>query len=163
MIIVEDGTIVAGANSYITEAELADYATARGLTITPGDEEMYIIESTDYLETLKFIGTKMTRDQSLQWPRYNVAIDGWSYLPTDIPPQLKNAQLVIALSISQGNSPIANIEAAVKRVKADVVEIEFADGAVVNTFVPAISAALKKLIRGSNNGMSFTVYRTGEY
>ena len=161
MIIVENGTIVAGANSYVTEAELADYATARGMTITPGDEELYLIEATDYLETLNFIGDKVSKDQPLQWPRYHVYIDDWHYPDTEIPKELKNAQLVIALSMSQGNSPMANITAAVKRVKADVVEVEFADGAVVNTVVPAISASLKKLIRGYNNGWSFKVYRGG--
>ena len=42
-IIVEDGSLVTGANSYISEADLTTYATDRGIVIT-GTNSILIIK-----------------------------------------------------------------------------------------------------------------------
>ena len=75
-IIVEDGSVVAGANSYVTEAELTTYAADRGITLTAATDVL-LIKAMDYIESLSFIGTKFSEGQSLQWPRSNVYIDGF--------------------------------------------------------------------------------------
>ena len=41
-IIVEDGTVVPGANSYASEAELTTYAADRGITLTAATDVMQI-------------------------------------------------------------------------------------------------------------------------
>jgi hypothetical protein len=157
-IIVEDGTIVAGANSYVTEAELTAYATARGVTLTAGTEQL-LIESMDYIESQSFIGTKKTADQPLQWPREGVYIDGY-YVESDvIPNDLKTAQLATATAIDQGNGPQNVLSAAVKREKVDVIEVEYQDGAMSGTIDPKINASLKKLISGGGNIYNFNVSR----
>lgn len=50
MIIVEDGSIVAGANSFVSLVDMKSYLTVRGIT-PPSDEqiEIYTIFATDYL------------------------------------------------------------------------------------------------------------------
>ena len=65
---IEDGTGVAGANTYLSEDEFAAYASARGKIIT-GSLEQLIIQAMDYVETLRFRGQKNSSDQALQWPR----------------------------------------------------------------------------------------------
>lgn len=161
-IIVENGTIVAGANSYVSEAELTSYATARGVTLT-GTPESLLIKAMDYVETQPFIGTKLTRDQPLQWPRSGVVIDGWSYPPSEIPDELKTAQMTVALAIDEGNDPLAPVSPAIKRkrVKADTVEseTEYQDGASASSFSVTIGRAFAKLTTAGGGSSQFAVRR----
>ena len=157
-ITVEDGSIVSGANSYVTEAELTAYATARGVTLTTGAEQL-LIEAMDYIEAQSFIGTKKTATQALQWPRDNVYVDGYYIESTTIPNDLKTAQKATALAIQNGNGPQNVLSAAVKREKVDVIEVEYQDGAMRGTIDPKINASLKKLITGAGNIYNFTVSR----
>jgi hypothetical protein len=75
-IVVEDGSIVASANSYVSAADLSTYATDRGITIN-GTAAVLLIQAMDYLEQQDFQGYKYTDDQALQWPRGDVYIDGY--------------------------------------------------------------------------------------
>lgn len=158
-IIVEDGTIVANANSYVTEADLASYAADRGITIT-GDPSELLVRATDYLETLKFIGARETRDQPLEWPRIGVIIDGFNYLPTEIPEDLKQGQMEVALSIDSGIDPLAPIERSTKKEVVGPIEVEYMDNSVSSEINPKINAYLSKLIvGGSTGGIQFVVSR----
>lgn len=156
-IIVEDGTIVANANSYVTELELTTYATSRGITLS-GTPEQLLIVAMDFIEQQNFIGTKSTRDQSLQWPRESVWVDGYYYEPDEIPVELKTSQMTAAISVDQGNDPSAIIEPAVKREKVDVLEVEYQDGAGGSIDV-ALMRSLSKIIVNSSGFGNFTVSR----
>lgn len=156
-IVVEDGSIVSGANSYATEAELQAYADARGITVA-GQTDEDLLKAMDYLETQPFIGRKSTQAQPLQWPRTGVIIDGYSYEASNLPAELKEALLVIAISIDQGLDPLANLAPPVKRkrVKAGSVEseTEYQDGAASRALSVSIGRALKKLIRSGGSQLS---------
>lgn len=154
-IIVEDGSIVSNANSYVTIAELEAYATARGVTITSA--ELQLTKSMDYIERLSFIGVKSTQDQSLQWPRYNVIIDGYYLDSNVIPNELKNAQIETAMSIFAGTDPLADIPRQKKSATVGAVSVEY-QGTQSTTIVRKINTALSKLLV-SNNGISFPVMR----
>lgn len=148
-IVVEDGTVVTGANSYCTTDELDTYASDRGYTLTGtyGDQSEILIKANDYLEGQDFIGVKSSRAQPLVWPRYDVYIEGWLQPSNTIPPELKTAQLAIALAIDAGNDPLAVIDRAVKREKVDVIEIEYQDNAADAEIIRSIAHPLKKLLR----------------
>jgi hypothetical protein len=105
-IIVEDGTNVDDANSYVTLLEVREFAEARGFTLPEDDSsvEFKIIIANDYLESLKFKGYKTNevlngevyeaKTQALQWPRMLVFIED-NIEPLDehsIPLKIKNAQ-----------------------------------------------------------------------
>lgn len=155
-IVVEDGSIVAGANSYVSEAELTSYAGDRGVTIT-GDEEELLIRAMDYVESLNFIGIKLTQDQPLQWPRANVVIDGY-YVYTDvIPNELKKGLMETALSIDNGEDPLANVPRQKSSVQVGDLAVTYEKGQATTT-VRKISASLKKLVT-SMGGASFKVDR----
>jgi len=158
-IVVEDGSVVSGANSYVSEAELSAFATARGITLS-GDEEELLIQAMDYIESLSYIGSKQTRDQSLQWPRVNVLIDGY-YINSDvIPAELKNGLMQTALSIDAGISPQQTLGRAVKRKKVDGLEIEYMDAAVTNTIDVKIKGFLWKLLSvGGIGGNTINVFK----
>lgn len=157
-IIVEDGSIVTGANSYTSEAELTAYAADRGVTLTAA-ESVLLIKAMDYLETLSYIGTKKTAAQPLQWPRTGVTIDGYSFASDAIPSQLKAAQLALAVSIDAGADPLATIDRATKREKVDVLEVEYMDNAASKAIISSVNAQLAKLLAGGNIGNSYRVVR----
>lgn len=79
VLIVEDGTGVANANAYTTQAFVTQYAFSRGQLINPQISHMVL--ATDYLESLagEYKGRPTSYTQPLQWPRtvvpYNVFAD----------------------------------------------------------------------------------------
>lgn len=154
-IVVEDGTIVTGANSYVTSAELTTYATDRGVTIT-GTNAVLLIQAMDYIEAQNYKGYKSTAAQPLVWPREAVYIDGYLFDNDDIPEQLKNAQMATALAIDAGNSPYAVIERQTESERVDVIEVRYQKGSVSNPIDPSINQSLRKLLNGGQ-GNVFTV------
>lgn len=157
-IIVEDGTIVTGANSYVSEAELTTYATARGVTLS-GDTEELLIRAMDYIEAQCFIGLKLTEDQPLQWPRANAVIDGYLVSTDEIPEELKNGEMEAAMSIDNGEDPLADIPRQQTKATVGPISVEYALGSSTNT-VRKINNALRKVLKaGGSGGSSFVVSR----
>lgn len=150
-IVVEDGSIVPGANSYVSAADLTTYASNRGITLV-GDPSILLIRAMDYIESLGYKGHKVSSAQPLQWPRYGVFIDSY-YLDADyIPVELKNGLMQTAIAVDQGNDPLAVMTQGVKRERVDVIEIEYMDGSSSSPIIKQINAALYKLL-GSGYGM----------
>jgi hypothetical protein len=149
-LIIEDGTGKTGSQSYASESELAAYALARGITVTGTDSEL-LVKSMDYLEQQNFKGNKLTKEQALQWPRFDVWIDGYSIDTDEIPTLLKEAQMEYALSIDSGVDPSATVDRAVKREKVDgAVEVEYMDGASDTQYIKAAEQKLRKLIKAGS-------------
>ena len=158
-IIIEDGTVVSGANSYVTEAELTTYAADRGITLTAATDVL-LIKAMDYIESLAFIGDKHKESQPLQWPRDEVYIDRYYIERETIPKELKNGVYTAALAIDAELDPLRIIERATKREKVDVIEVEYMDSAASQTIVRTISAALYKiLLPGGHGSSAFRVVR----
>ena len=115
-LIVETGSIVPNANSYVTDAEYVAYAAARGKTIgaTAAAREIELTKAVDYLEYYRdeYKGLKVTRDQPLQWPRYSVWVDSFQLNSNEIPKELKKSQMEAAILEAGGVSlaPSGTIE-----------------------------------------------------
>lgn len=103
---VEDGSNVSGANSFVSVADLVAYAEQRGIALT-GDADAQgakLIRAGDYINGLRsrFKGTKTNDDQTMQFPRTGVYIDG-VYLDQDtIPEELISAQCELAIAAENG-------------------------------------------------------------
>ena len=102
---IEDGTGVAGANSFATTAELDTYADNRGLTLPATDDEkkQVLIQAADYLESLEgfYQGWRTHETQVLVFPRDSIYLHGVDIEGT-IPDVLKNAQCQLAVDIHGG-------------------------------------------------------------
>jgi len=158
-IIMKIGTVVPGANSYVTEAELTTYAADRGITLTAATDVL-LIKAMDYIESLSFIGDKHKEAQPLQWPRDEVYIDRYYIERETIPKELKKGVYTAALAIDAELDPLRIIERATKREKVDVIEVEYMDSAASQTIVRTISSALYKILRPGGHGSSaFRVVR----
>lgn len=130
--------IVVGTNSYVTEAELATYASDRGITIAAADTTTLLVRSMDYLETRLYKGYKTVTTQALQFPRvlcadYFLNNDYYTrdiYIPCEhdsetVPNGIKNAQIVAALLIDSGEDLTPTLGKKVIKEKIDVIEIEY--------------------------------------
>ena len=138
--IVEDGTNVADANSYVT-VEYADAYLAFKSNDTAWQEQD-TVDKQDYLcwatrlldQRANFEGRPTYRSdtvaQALRWPRTGVLDrDGFLLAPDAIPAPIKAATVEIAWHLfSQQVDPslLSSMgQGALKRVKADVVEVEY--------------------------------------
>lgn len=128
MLIIEDGTMPEGANTYVS-LELADaYLVPRGLwEATPEDtggsviakKEAAIIRAFDALNTLNWVGDVPDWQRVTAWPRENVPIPGVepkpgeepTFLPADMVPRaVVQAQMELAGLIYGGLNPLAPVE-----------------------------------------------------
>lgn len=105
-IIVEDGTGVANANSYVSEAELDSYSSDRGVVIpsTSTAKQQYLILAMDYLSSFDYQwkGKKTVDTNPLAWPRKEVSISGLLLADDEIPQALKNAQCLLVVEQTAG-------------------------------------------------------------
>jgi hypothetical protein len=100
-LIIEDGSIVVGAESYATAAELVVYAANFSKTI-PTDaavQEALLRRAALQMDAICWKGNAVTRDQPLSWPRYNMVRHGWPLPLNVIPPQVKAGQMALATEI----------------------------------------------------------------
>lgn len=161
-LVIEDGSVVAGANSYIEVQDAKDYAAARGVDLGSDDAvtEQRLLGAMDYLESLSYKGTRTDPDnQVLAWPRTGVVSDGRTYGPNVIPTQLKSAQAQLVIELFNGvvlfgSSSAGGGEKFVKKEKVDVVEVEYAtpketgEAVLGMASIPAVDALLRGLLKG---------------
>lgn len=139
-IIVEDGGQVSGANSYVSLADartlLADYG--QDLDADDTIAEQQLLSSMRYIEAYReqFKGYKLTREQSLQWPRGDVYIDGWLSPSDEIPVELPRGQVFAAYEIANGESLQANDSGRkVSKEKVDVIEVAYFESSATEASV----------------------------
>lgn len=146
-IVVETGANIPGANSYLSVADVIQYGKDRQYTFNTA-VSVLIIKAMDYIEALSFKGVKLTRDQALQWPRYDVVVDGY-YLDSDtIPLALKKGLAECVIAIDQGDDPLQNLPVRVQREKVDEFEVEYQPGAVQIEVNRKIKNVMWKLLDG---------------
>lgn len=132
-LIIEDGSGVPSANSYISLAYADQYAVNRNYTswigLTDYEKNAAIIKAMDYVDSIfDWKGTKMHKYQPLNFPRRNIIDnDGFDYTG-EIPEQLKRAICEAAFYVQDQYTLYTTHSAdgalKVDRKKADVAEIE---------------------------------------
>ena len=150
-IIVEDGTVVTGANSYTSTAGLTTFATARGVTLVT-DAEQLLIEAMDFLENLGFKGMKSLITQPLQWPRLNVCIDGYYVNSNSIPQQLIDGLCHIAIAIDQDTDFMQDAVRTTTMEKVGDLEIQYSPGSAAAPYNKKIMHVLAKVLDNGSNG-----------
>ena len=93
MLIVETGSCLPDAESYVSVTDADAYHAARGNVVWAGDDttkEAMLRKAASYMDGFyrtRYIGRKRSPDQALCWPRINaVDVDGWLY-PLDVVPR----------------------------------------------------------------------------
>lgn len=152
-IIVEDGSVVAGANSYITLEQYRTWANQRGFVSEESDAVLkrHILRAMDYFEQLLFIGNKANENQPLQWPRTEALIDGYYADATEIPSQVKRALYEAVKVEADGNSQLLTQDRRTSRERIGDIEVVYADNSENRTITPALTFALSKIVRPSSS------------
>lgn len=127
-IVVEDGTIVTGANSYVSRADAITWAALRGLTLPDTTAtDVGLIKAMDLIESFRdrFQGSKTDEDQPLQWPREDVWIDGFEIGEDVIPQALIDAQVQLAYEAQSTDLQPTGTGQEVTKEKVDVIEVTY--------------------------------------
>ena len=164
VITVEDGSIVADANSYVTAAELVTYAAERGITGLSADADVranLLFKAMDYIETRVFQGQQVDFGvQALVWPRDDVYIDGNLLSNTAIPLMLKRSQCELALAYNSNYDPLAPVEKQVKEESFAVFRKVYMDNAVDAPILKKVNAWLDPLLASDGGGLHFRLDRS---
>lgn len=157
-LIVEDGTIVADANSYRSRADIIAYAAARAITLPDSEAtDANAIAAMDYLLSYdsRWKGSLVSPGvQALAWPRKYVYIGSYNFPDDDIPAALQNAQSQLAIYVSQGISlfAVSSGEAFVTHEKIGPIETDYSEAVALRDgnipYFPAVNAMLASIIDG---------------
>lgn len=128
-LIVEDGTVVANAQSYADAAELVAFAALRGVALPSSEaaQEQLLIKAMDALEEFarKWKGEPVSASQALAWPRKNVVLDGMSHAANDIPRELQYAQMQLAVEANSGDLQPNEQQQQTTKEKVGPIEITY--------------------------------------
>lgn len=109
-ITIEDGSVVDGANSYVSVGDADTYISTNfpsdtvWTALTTGEKESYLIRAARFLDTMvKWRSEIKDNYQSLAWPRQEFKDNEGRLIKADsIPAAVKDAQVELAYSLSQG-------------------------------------------------------------
>ena len=127
-LIIEDGSIISGADSYVSLADaqqyLADRALQEGVEQTNPENtditEQNLRSGCDYINSYRerFKGFKLQPVAvNMQWPRRDVYIDGYLLDEDVIPECIIQAQIESAVEIASGRPPLETLSTRVLKRK----------------------------------------------
>lgn len=163
-LIVEDGTVVDNAESYLSVADADIIIDERGGNskwdaLTTAQKEVQLRLSTEYLDSnFTFVGEMVECTQPLSWPRNGLD----RYASDEIPDDVKKALAV--LSYQSIDNPLYTVETAdngaikSEMSKLDVLEtkVEYFSGGsgVTKTVFNEVKNILRRVLKGSSIGRS---------
>lgn len=163
-LIIEDGSIVENANSYVDRATIIAYAGLRGVLLANDDTtDVKAIKAMDYLEMFrdKYVGREVSPGvQPLAWPRECAIVNGGVIASNAIPKRLKDAQCALVIEVETGTNLIPTTGAGtggttggeLVREKIGPLEFEYAEGSAgaegMLPTMPGVSALLSALLSG---------------
>ena len=127
-IIVEDGSIVPGANSYASTAQIDEFLVNE--LIEPPENVYYLASKAAKAMDNKYnwLGRKVSKTQTMQWPRTGLGACNVNIAENVIPQQLIDAQLFyLANALTNGTEEGVRSDQSLRRKKVGNLEIEFFD------------------------------------
>lgn len=161
---IEDGTVVAGANSYVETSVVDTYCSDRNYaswaSLATAEKEAAVLRAMTYIDSLPFKGYKTAATNPLQWPRIYVYEDSayvpdpvdWAYYGDisyrEIPDALKKATCHAAWLESVTPDVLLQTGTTnIKREKVDVIETEYFAPVPAKPSFDIIYAILKDLLK----------------
>lgn len=141
-IIVEDGSCVPNANSYIDVEYATQYLEDRGVKVPAEDKlKPMLINAMDFMESLnRYKGKRTNQDQELQFPRSGLYSDGVGIPGNTIPVAIKRAQAQLVADTVQSGKPLLSNSTnhALKKRVLGPLTLEYAVGqsAVLESATP---------------------------
>jgi len=155
-LVVEDGTGLADAESYISVAAADARHAAFGNSAWTGNDatkETALRRATAYMEQAyrdRWAGFRHTVEHALSWPRNSVVVDEFVVVDSDVvPADIANACADLALKALSSDLN-ADLSQRVIRKKIGPIEKEFDRYAPQSTQYRAITMALAPYLKGSS-------------
>ena len=167
-IIVEDGSIVANANSYVTVADADTYFNLRNNTtwsnLDPTDQKApFLILAVDYMQQMyrqRWLGWRDNVNQKLDFPRLwvqqfdapgNYGPAPYYFAPNFIPDEVKQAQMMLAVRIASGDlAPDITREDTALSVKVGTLAVDYDKNSPAFTTYRAIDRLLAPFLNSSS-------------
>lgn len=135
-LIVEDGSIVPDANSYLSVEEATtilsvDFRKApEWEALTDAEKELMLTSATRYLDdNYQWYGRRVSAEQPLLWPRLGMRdCEKQCLSSTTIPSEVKKAVAYLALWLRKNDGEEVMNSDGVKRFRSEEVEIEWQEG-----------------------------------
>lgn len=136
-LIVEDGSGLSNAESFISVADADTYFTNRGnaswdAISTEAEKEVALRKATDYMEQTyrsRWVGVRVSATQALSWPRLDVEVDGFPVDGDVVPVEVERACAELALR-AHSAALLADVDKTTPQVireKLDVMEVQYSD------------------------------------
>lgn len=154
VLIVEDGSNVTDANTYVGVSDTRIYSSISGVELPEEDSEVekLLLQAMRWLEVKEWRGRKTYETQQLSWPR---TIDGRD---VKVDPKIVEAQNYLVTQLAQGISLFPPVtENAIFSQRVDVISITYANHDRVRSG-PAFPY-LEELLRNILAIQSFSTHR----
>lgn len=163
-LIVEDGTGLSTAQSYVSVADCTTYCAAKGNTswaaaASDALREAALVRATAALDGLyasRWPGFRYTEDQALAWPRsYAYDVDGYC-LDATVPQALKNATCEAAiLELAESGVLSKKGEAGLRSLTIGPISKTWAGSSAPGaTAYPAIRNALARIVKAGGGNIA---------
>lgn len=162
---VEDGSVVTGANTYVSLADATLFCSNLGLTAwaleATEDQKAAILRGMAFIESQSYVGIKEDQDNPLKWPRSSAYDeDGYAIDEDEVPTAIVSGLCRAAYEeLIESGCLLPNAEGGTKREKIDVIETEYFQnpGGSSGTVFQSVLAYLRPFLSGS--GTSVNVVR----
>ena len=169
MIITETGAGLPDAESYASVAAADARCASLGSTAWAGladaDKEIALRKAMNFMATyrIRWAGRRVYQHQALDWPRYNVAVDGFIVPSTIVPADVVNACIDLAMRAGSGEDLLPDLDTgsnAIKKDKTGPLETEYFQNTTDarERFV-AVDALLAPYFGSAGGGNSIKVTR----
>lgn len=153
-LIVEDGTGLANAESYIAVADATTYHAARGnaawaALASDTVREQALRRATDYMEGAygsRWRGDRVSETQALSWPRSDAEFSGFEIASTVVPDAVKRACAELALRAA-ADDLLADASAQVTSETVGPISVTYAPGARQGVAYKAVDAMVSAYLK----------------
>ena len=133
-IIIETGEGLTDAESYASVAAADARCASLGVTawaaFAEDSKEIALRKATLFMAIYRtrWAGRRVYQQQALDWPRYNVAVDGFILPSTIVPADVVNACIDLAVRAGRGEDLLPDLDTgsnAIKKDKTGPLETEY--------------------------------------
>lgn len=166
-LIIEDGSIVANAESYASVAAADTYWTNRNDTVwgalTTAAKEAALRQAALYMDkSYRWVGSRVDVDQVMNWPRW-IDYRDWNrrrYISTEIPDVVIKAQCELAYEAAVNGTldPTLSRGNVVTQETVGPITVRYAESPGVKQF-PFVEKILSEVILGGPTSLSMDAVR----
>lgn len=162
-LIVEDGTGIVDANTYVSVDDHIAFCAMYGVTVEADAAQIALITAMDYIASKDYQGTKEFDTNDLDFPRLHMRIKGQEITDLQSLAKIQRVQNEFGLAAAQGVNPLAIKDRVVQSESFGPFSKTYASGQATTATNPRLDIYLKPLLKNNKGGkFSFTV-KTHKY